>query len=614
MLNTDAHNPAIKASRKMTKEQFVRNNRGLDEGQDLAQEFLETLHDRIVANEIKMQPFRNDAGDKSILAYTNPDKQGWLKKEGGHFKAWKDKWFLLKDSCLYYLNKPPVWGGDSELGGHIPLHAALVARAAGDSDQGLVVLEMTNGSMLKTGKIEKRANVMKTTPLSSLRLLASSPSEAQEWASAINANVKTLNDAHRGLQREGPRAAPEAQPAGAAGAAGTQSLPTAGVSAKRDTSSLLSPVAAETPQVSSMPNTRAGSEDDAAGGMSSAATRRPIKQSLSPPPALDVQTRSPSSRSALTEAETGSGAQSGSAREAGGGAPPRPAREEAPELPVQSGTRTNGHDPAAEALPQAHPLRPSTDRPPASQQRDPQGASGIAAGEHRPAAPRPASISISRSHSQQSESHRQSASQTSGGAAEGSSSIRTAHSGRDGEAGGIMPEGDDAGDGRRRCEEQVDEAGAPLAGGAGEGWANGRVDEDFGAVQKNLNMEDDGNLKETLRIAAAAGLELSLTAPRSLAFDPNFQQRLASFYSCQVPWPLEQSSARLSTLHMALAGFTFEPDEQYQDRVVCKVCGLSVGSWEVCTPATPARPHPSLQWLVLVSLSLLLLAPPLASF
>ena len=45
-------------------------------------------HDRIVANEIKMQPFKNDAGDKSIMAYTNPHKQGWLKKESGRLKAY----------------------------------------------------------------------------------------------------------------------------------------------------------------------------------------------------------------------------------------------------------------------------------------------------------------------------------------------------------------------------------------------------------------------------------------------------------------------------------------------------------------------------------------------
>lgn len=35
MLNTDAHNPNVKANRKMTKKQFVSNNRGIDGGKDL---------------------------------------------------------------------------------------------------------------------------------------------------------------------------------------------------------------------------------------------------------------------------------------------------------------------------------------------------------------------------------------------------------------------------------------------------------------------------------------------------------------------------------------------------------------------------------------------------
>lgn len=46
MLNTDAHNPAIKAHKKMTKEQFLKNNRGLDSGHDLPKEFLERIYDR----------------------------------------------------------------------------------------------------------------------------------------------------------------------------------------------------------------------------------------------------------------------------------------------------------------------------------------------------------------------------------------------------------------------------------------------------------------------------------------------------------------------------------------------------------------------------------------
>lgn len=47
MLNTDLHNPAIKEERRMTKDGFVRNNRGICDGQDLAEEFLTSIFDRI---------------------------------------------------------------------------------------------------------------------------------------------------------------------------------------------------------------------------------------------------------------------------------------------------------------------------------------------------------------------------------------------------------------------------------------------------------------------------------------------------------------------------------------------------------------------------------------
>ncbi|CAI0471293.1 unnamed protein product [Linum tenue] len=52
MLNTDAHNNMVKD--KMSKADFIRNNRGIDDGKDLAEEFLSTLYDHIVKNEIKM--------------------------------------------------------------------------------------------------------------------------------------------------------------------------------------------------------------------------------------------------------------------------------------------------------------------------------------------------------------------------------------------------------------------------------------------------------------------------------------------------------------------------------------------------------------------------------
>lgn len=53
MLNTDAHNPQVK--NKMTKEGFLRNNKGIDDGQDLDPNHLSDLYDRIVNNEIRMK-------------------------------------------------------------------------------------------------------------------------------------------------------------------------------------------------------------------------------------------------------------------------------------------------------------------------------------------------------------------------------------------------------------------------------------------------------------------------------------------------------------------------------------------------------------------------------
>ncbi|KAL1059975.1 hypothetical protein V6Z11_1Z137600 [Gossypium hirsutum] len=48
MLNTDAHNSM------MTKSDFIRNNRGIDDGKDLPEEYLGALYDQIVKNEIKI--------------------------------------------------------------------------------------------------------------------------------------------------------------------------------------------------------------------------------------------------------------------------------------------------------------------------------------------------------------------------------------------------------------------------------------------------------------------------------------------------------------------------------------------------------------------------------
>lgn len=54
MLNTDAHSKNIKKGR-MTKEQFFRNNRGINDGSDLPEDFMSEIYDEIQTNEIKMK-------------------------------------------------------------------------------------------------------------------------------------------------------------------------------------------------------------------------------------------------------------------------------------------------------------------------------------------------------------------------------------------------------------------------------------------------------------------------------------------------------------------------------------------------------------------------------
>lgn len=53
MLNTDAHNPVVK--HRMTIADFIKNNRGINDDQDLPEEFLSSIYDDIVNNEIRMK-------------------------------------------------------------------------------------------------------------------------------------------------------------------------------------------------------------------------------------------------------------------------------------------------------------------------------------------------------------------------------------------------------------------------------------------------------------------------------------------------------------------------------------------------------------------------------
>ena len=60
MLNTDLHNPMIKHENRMTLEQFIKNNRGINDGEDLPEDFLVKLYEQIKSKQIEV---RRELGD-----------------------------------------------------------------------------------------------------------------------------------------------------------------------------------------------------------------------------------------------------------------------------------------------------------------------------------------------------------------------------------------------------------------------------------------------------------------------------------------------------------------------------------------------------------------------
>ncbi|XP_048255616.1 brefeldin A-inhibited guanine nucleotide-exchange protein 1-like isoform X2 [Haliotis rufescens] len=74
MLTTDLHSTQVKREHKMTKEQYIRMNRGINDSKDLPEEYLSVIYDEIAGNEIKMKATGGQKPSKSAKEITS-DKQ-----------------------------------------------------------------------------------------------------------------------------------------------------------------------------------------------------------------------------------------------------------------------------------------------------------------------------------------------------------------------------------------------------------------------------------------------------------------------------------------------------------------------------------------------------------
>lgn len=88
--------------------------------------------------------------------FFNPDKEGWLLKQGGRYKSWKRRWFILNDNCLYYFE----YTTDKEPRGIIPLENIKVRAVQDRSKPHCFELYATGDNIIKACKTDSEGKVI----------------------------------------------------------------------------------------------------------------------------------------------------------------------------------------------------------------------------------------------------------------------------------------------------------------------------------------------------------------------------------------------------------------------------------------------------------------------
>ncbi|XP_017854794.1 uncharacterized protein LOC108608099 isoform X1 [Drosophila busckii] len=180
MLNTSLHNPSVKD--KPTVEQFISMNRGINNGGDLPRGLLESLYESI-----RTEPFKipQDDGNDLMHTFFNPDKEGWLWKQGGRYKSWKRRWFILNDNCLYYFE----YTTDKEPRGIIPLENISVREIQDRSKPHCFELFAIGGAdIIKACKTDSEGKVVEGKH-TVYRMSAATEEDQQEWIKRLTQSI-----------------------------------------------------------------------------------------------------------------------------------------------------------------------------------------------------------------------------------------------------------------------------------------------------------------------------------------------------------------------------------------------------------------------------------------
>lgn len=174
-----------------TIESFISMNRGIDQGKDLPVELLTGLY-----NSISSSPFKLPEEEAGLLyTFFNPERAGWLHKEGGQHKTWKRRYFTLANNCLYYFESP-----DSvKPKGTIPLES-LHVREATDAKRPhcfeIIAEHAATGKgapkaalSVKGAKTNRKGQIV-LGKHSSYKIQAADRTEMEEWIKCIRAAMQ----------------------------------------------------------------------------------------------------------------------------------------------------------------------------------------------------------------------------------------------------------------------------------------------------------------------------------------------------------------------------------------------------------------------------------------
>ena len=185
MLNTSLHNPSVRVKDRLTKDQFFRMNKGINNGDDLPIDMLETTF-----SEISQKPFQVPGQHGNVIeTFFQPDKTGFLIKEGGKHKSKHKRWFILNDSNLYYFKNQ----SDKELIGSIPLENLQVEDRSVPSKANYTFEIVSKNGIIKAWKKDQEGRPVPGNHYS-YKLTAPNLHEKDDWIKAIIQSITISRD------------------------------------------------------------------------------------------------------------------------------------------------------------------------------------------------------------------------------------------------------------------------------------------------------------------------------------------------------------------------------------------------------------------------------------